>query len=58
MAKALGQLLSARFSTVPGERALAVLDSISAGDHTFVDIGMPVMDGIVVPVVIKTLIFG
>jgi ethanolamine utilization protein EutA len=55
MAKALGQLVSARLA---GDRALAVLDSIRAGDHAYIDLGMPLMDGIVVPVVIKTLIFG
>jgi ethanolamine utilization protein EutA len=55
MAKALGQLLSAR---LPGDKALAVLDSVSAGDNTFIDIGMPLMNGITVPVVVKTLIFG
>jgi ethanolamine utilization protein EutA len=55
MAKALGQLIAAR---LPGDRPLAVLDSIRAGDHAYIDLGMPLMDGIVVPVVIKTLIFG
>jgi ethanolamine utilization protein EutA len=55
MAKALGQLISVRLS---GDRALAVLDSIRAEDHAYIDLGMPLMDGIAVPVVIKTLIFG
>jgi ethanolamine utilization protein EutA len=55
MAKALGQMTAAR---LPAERALAVLDSIRAGDHTCIDLGQPVMGGITVPVVIKTLIFG
>jgi ethanolamine utilization protein EutA len=55
MAKALGQLVAARLS---GDRALAVLDSIRAEDHVYIDLGMPLMDGMVVPVVIKTLIFG
>ena len=55
MAKALGQLVAARLT---GDRALAVLDSIRAEDQAYIDLGMPLMDGIVVPVVIKTLIFG
>jgi ethanolamine utilization protein EutA len=55
MAKALGQLIGVRLSE---DRPLAVLDSIHAGDHAYLDLGLPLMDGIVVPVVIKTLIFG
>ncbi|MDR2257770.1 MAG: ethanolamine ammonia-lyase reactivating factor EutA [Treponema sp.] len=55
MAKALGQLIAARLS---GDRALAALDSIRAADHAYIDLGMPLMDGMVAPVVIKTLIFG
>jgi ethanolamine utilization protein EutA len=48
-------MISAR---LPAERPLAVLDSIRAGEHTYIDLGQPVMGGITVPVVIKTLIFG
>jgi ethanolamine utilization protein EutA len=55
MAKALGQLISVRLGE---DRPLAVLDSIHAGDHSYIDLGMPLLGGIVVPVVIKTLIFG
>jgi ethanolamine utilization protein EutA len=55
MAKALGQLIQSRLGK---GRAAAVLDSIPARDHTYLDIGTPLMGGIVVPVVIKTLIFG
>jgi ethanolamine utilization protein EutA len=55
MAKALGQLTQSRLGK---GRGAAVLDSIPAKDHTYLDIGMPLMGGIVVPVVIKTLIFG
>jgi len=56
MAKALGQMVAAR-----GEaegRPLAVLDSLRPGDHSYIDLARPVMGGIAVPVVIKTLIFG
>jgi ethanolamine utilization protein EutA len=55
MAKALGQMIAAR---LPEERPLTVLDSIRAGEHSYLDLGRPVMGGITVPVVIKTLIFG
>jgi ethanolamine utilization protein EutA len=55
MAKALGQMIAAR---LPGTRPLAVLDSIRAGEHAYIDLGQPLMGGITVPVVIKTLIFG
>ncbi|MDR1212276.1 MAG: ethanolamine ammonia-lyase reactivating factor EutA, partial [Spirochaetaceae bacterium] len=55
MAKALGQMIAARLS---GERPLAVLDSIRTGEHSYIDLGRPVMGGVTVPVVIKTLIFG
>lgn len=55
IAKALGQLTRSRLGK---GRPAAVLDSIPGRDHTYLDIGMPLMGGIVVPVVIKTLIFG
>jgi ethanolamine utilization protein EutA len=55
MAKALGQMIAAR---LPDGRPLAVLDSIRAGEHAYIDLGQPLMGGITVPVVIKTLIFG
>jgi ethanolamine utilization protein EutA len=61
MAKALGQLIARRLEEaqpLDKARPLAVLDSIRAGDHSYIDLGMPLMGGIVVPVVIKTLIFG
>jgi ethanolamine utilization protein EutA len=55
MAKALGQMIASR---IKEERPLAVLDSIRAGEYSYIDLGRPVMGGITVPVVIKTLIFG
>jgi len=52
--KALGQLMA---SHVPA-RAVIALDGLRAGPNDFLDIGKPVMGGLAVPVVIKTLIFG
>lgn len=55
MAKALGQamvgLLQKKYNVV-------VLDSIRAEDGDYMDLGKPLMDGLVIPVVVKTLIFG
>ena len=55
IAKALGQAISADFSD---KRDIICVDSISVEDGDFVDLGKPLMDGLVIPVVVKTLIFG
>ena len=55
MAKALGQLIQRCFN---GRRPVIVIDSIHAEDGDYVDMGHPVMNGMVIPVVVKTLIFG
>ena len=55
MAKALGQRLAALLGA---RRPVAVLDGISADQGTFIDLGRPVMDGMALPVVVKTLLFG
>ena len=52
--KALGQLMA---PCAPG-RAVISLDGLRAGPNDFLDLGKPVMNGLAVPVVIKTLIFG
>ena len=55
IAKALGQAMKLEF----GERRnIICIDSISVEDGDFVDLGKPLMDGLVIPVVVKTLIFG
>ena len=53
MAKALGFAL--RDKT---RRSVLVLDEITARQGDYIDIGQPLMDGLAVPVVVKTLIFG
>lgn len=55
MAKALGQMIRRCFN---GGRPVIVIDSIHAEDGDYVDMGHPVMNGMVIPVVVKTLIFG
>lgn len=54
MAKALGQAVC----TLAGGRAVVALDSIMVEQNDYIDMGRPLMDGLVVPVVVKTLIFG
>ena len=51
----LGQVLKKNYSS---KRDIVSIDSISVDDGDFVDMGKPLMDGLVIPVVVKTLIFG
>lgn len=55
MAKALGNAVTA---ALDGGRAVVSLDSIHVEQNDYMDMGRPLMDGLVVPVVVKTLIFG
>lgn len=55
IAKALGQAIKSEFGD---KRDIICIDSISVEDGDFVDLGKPLMDGLVIPVVVKTLIFG
>lgn len=55
MAKALGTLLR-RFSG--GRRQLVVVDNIRTEEGDYMDFGKPVMAGMVIPVIIKTMVFG
>ena len=54
MAKALGLLLEARLP----DRPVACVDGIHVEQGDYVDMGRPVMNGLVVPVIVKTLLFG
>jgi ethanolamine utilization protein EutA len=54
MAKALGQLMR---RTMRGKRQIISLDGIRAEANNFIDLGKPLMNGLVVPVVVKTLVF-
>ena len=53
MAKALGFAFRGRT-----RRPVLVLDDIVARQGDYIDMGQPLMDGLAVPVVVKTLIFG
>lgn len=55
IAKALGQLMHRYLSL---RRQIVSVDGIHVEDGDYVDMGRPVMDGMVIPVVVKTLIFG
>ncbi len=52
-AQALGQTIKA----IAPQRPLLVIDQVGMEEGDYIDIGMPLMDGRVVPVSIKTLIF-
>jgi len=55
IAKAVGQLM---YQHLGGARQVVAIDSIRVEEGDYVDMGRPVMDGMVIPVVVKTLIFG
>ena len=55
IAKALGNAVAAQAG---GTRGVVALDSIHVEQNDYIDMGRPLMDGLVVPVVVKTLIFG
>lgn len=54
LAKALGQVLRRKLTN----RELICVDRISVRSGDYIDIGSPVMDGLALPVVVKTLIFS
>lgn len=56
MAKALGQLMMR--VPVHRKRDVICIDNIQVDQNDFVDMGKPLVDGLVIPVVVKTLIFG
>lgn len=55
IAKALGLLLT---EALAGRRKVACIDGIQVEQGDYVDLGRPVMNGLVIPVVVKTLLFG
>ena len=55
MAKALGQSL---YSLLPADYPFVCLDSVSVENGDYIDIGNPIANGTVLPVVVKTLVFN
>ncbi|MFA6808228.1 MAG: ethanolamine ammonia-lyase reactivating factor EutA, partial [Eubacteriales bacterium] len=55
MAKVLGQSIHKCFDY---NREVVCLDNIKVTQGDYIDIGKPLMKGQVVPIVVKTLIFG
>ena len=53
IAKALGQLMRQK----AGGRPVVAIDGIEIGSGQFIDLGMPVLNGMAVPAIVKTLIF-
>ena len=41
-----------------GRRKVICIDSIKVEQGDYVDLGRPVLDGLVIPIVVKTLLFG
>jgi ethanolamine utilization protein EutA len=52
-AQALGQLIKEHI----GSRPLLVIDQVGIEEGDYIDIGLPLMDGRVVPLTVKTLVF-
>ena len=40
------------------ERPVIAIDRVHVEDGDFVDMGKPILDGLAIPIVVKTLIFG
>lgn len=55
IAKAMGQMIRQQPEL---KRQVVAIDSIHVEDGEYVDMGKPMMNGMVIPVVVKTLIFG
>ena len=55
IAKAMGQMIRQQPDL---KRQVVAIDSIHVEDGEYVDMGKPMMNCMVIPVVVKTLIFG
>ena len=52
-----GEALGQTVKGLAPSRALLVIDQVGLSEGDYIDIGVPLMDGRVVPLVVKTLIF-
>lgn len=55
MAKVFGQTV---FGELQPKRSIISIDGVKLRDGDYIDLGKPLMDGLVIPIVVKTLIFG
>lgn len=55
MAKVFGQTINKDLQI---KRNIVSIDSVKLFDGEYIDLGKPLMDGLVIPIVVKTLIFG
>ena len=55
MAKVFGQTLNRELAK---KHSVVSIDSVKLNGNDYVDLGTPLMDGLVIPIVVKTLIFG
>ena len=55
IAKALGQCID---NALAGARQVVCIDGVRLREGDFLDMGSPLMGGLVVPVIVKTLVFG
>lgn len=55
MAKVFGQTV---FRDLAPKRSIICIDGVKLSEGDYIDMGNPMMDGLVIPIVVKTLIFG
>ena len=55
MAKALGHSL---YANLPKDYPFVCIDSVHVRNGDYIDIGMPIAEGSVLPVIVKTLVFN
>lgn len=56
--KILGQTLNVKLMDIKAKKPIVCIDSISVKNGDYIDIGDPLLNGRVLPVVIKTLVFN